>query len=154
MFRRAKMLRRSKLFCEVFFKRRKHTTGICLPFPDPSSSLPKHWAITSSMVNPRQRRTPISLYWPMILSRRIKMNCDHSPRTLRFFWKKIQVRGFRRYSKITYSSSISRAAAEPIIVASSPYWDNCIIWGAFIIHASLTAVIWSIYEKGNKYTNI
>jgi hypothetical protein len=40
------------------------TTGICLPFPDVSCSLPKHWFITFGIPNPRQSRTPISRYWP------------------------------------------------------------------------------------------
>ena len=38
------------------------TTGICRPFPEVSSSFPKHWAMTLSREKPRHRRTPTSRY--------------------------------------------------------------------------------------------
>ena len=64
-----------------------HTTGICRPFPEVSSSFPKHWAITLSRENPLQSKTPASRYWPCIRIEHKslcakKYKC-HKPSTLR-----------------------------------------------------------------------
>ncbi len=60
--RGAEMLSSSHFINQSYLEVISLTTGICRPFPEVSSSFPKHWAMTLSREKPRHRRTPTSRY--------------------------------------------------------------------------------------------